>query len=249
MNIMERLLIFGLIAMLMLSPAYAEDYYADVQVRVMATGEVMISGATNHPSLAPGLTQNFTGKSGQNWLLNLTLAENFSEYIYDISFPPNTEINYMNVPKNVRVETEGEIIHIIATGTNQTFFAVVQYSFDGPAMGQPPLDPILMLGIAIIIGFLISQVYFHYKRRRSSKGSTVVPKPKRSYHPEAMTERQNQILDILKREGGHATQAKIQNETKIPKASLSRNIDSLVRKKVIKKERKGMTMVIYFNDE
>jgi len=246
---MVKCLLLGILVLLLLGPVYAEDYYADVEIRVMATGEVMISGATNHPSLASGPTQNFTSKKGENWLLNITLPENFSEYVYDVSFPPNAQISYMNVPKNVRVETTDGIIHIIATGTNQAFFAVVQYSFDGPAMGPPPLDPILMLGIAIIIGFVLSQLYIRFRKSRASESSRAAAKPKMQYKPEAMTERQNQILEIIKREGGHTTQAKIQVETKIPKASLSRNIESLVRKKVIKKERKGMTMVIYFNDE
>jgi uncharacterized membrane protein len=266
-NIMEKFLILGLLAVLLLSPLYAQipEYYADVQLKVMPAGEVEISGTTNHPSLAPGTTQKFTSKNGENWLLNITLPDNFSEYVYDVSFPPNAQINFMNVPKNVRMETQGDAIHIIATGTNQTFFAVVQYSFDGSAPPPLPQDILIALGIIIAIVIFAAAVIYLYRRQKKGKKATYpsahkeiehafkkIPAPKETkqrYNPVLFTDRQNQILEMIEREGGHTTQAKIQAETKIPKASLSRNIESLVRKNVIKKERKGMTMVIYFSEE
>jgi uncharacterized membrane protein len=108
-----------------------------------------------------------------------------------------------------------------------------------------------MIGIILLLAILVVVLYFKIRRRPLHEKQFVeapAPKAKVSYNPETLTERQNQILEILKKAGGHTTQAKLQAETKIPKASLSRNIESLVRKKIVKKERKGMTMVIYFND-
>jgi uncharacterized membrane protein len=149
------------------------------------------------------------------------------------------------------METNDNIIHIIATGTNQTFFAVVQYSFDGTNPGPSPFEPLVMIGIILLLAILVVILYVKIRRRPLHEKQSVesaAPKGKASYNPETLTERQNQILEIIKKAGGHTTQAKLQIETKIPKASLSRNIESLVRKKIVKKERKGMTMVIYFND-
>jgi len=244
-TIMGRFLILFLLALLLISPAYAatQEYYADVQIRVFPTGDVEVSGTTNYPALSPGVTQNFTSKSGNLWTLNMTFPDTFSEYVYDLSFPANAQISYMNVPKNVRMETQGEVMHIIATGTNQAFFAVVQYSLGTPPSPPLPLDPIIILGISALATVIAITVYLRWRKRIQDK------KFKLTYNSNAVTDRQKQIIDIIKREGGHSTQSKIQKETGIPKASLSRNIDSLVKKNIIKKERKGMTMVLYFSEE
>jgi uncharacterized membrane protein len=264
---------FWVIALLaaLASPANAQSYYADVKIVVDMAGETQISGISNHPELAPRITQQYTSKQGEFWVLNITLPENFSEYIYEIEFPKNTAINYLSVPKSFRMESNGNI-RIIATGMEQPFFILAQYSF-GPKPYSPySFSPEMLLIFLGSLGLIVIALYpymkdMHRNGTHSESGGSEEwvcpketqpeakikeniqkepPKPLKAYNPALFTERQNKILEIIAREGGHATQAKIQKETNIPKASLSRNIDALVRRKVILRERKGMTMVLYF---
>ncbi|MBN2094988.1 MAG: winged helix-turn-helix transcriptional regulator [Candidatus Aenigmarchaeota archaeon] len=225
-------------------PAMAEDYYADVQIKVWHAGEVEISGTTNHPTLAPGVYQNFTSKSGSMWVLNITLPETFSEYVYDVELPQKSQVNYLSVPKNIRMETRDGALHLIGSGMDQKFFVVVQYSYDGTPPPQPP-SPVVPLAIFALV---IAGIVVHY-RFKIKKIKLVPPKIRKGYNPLALTERQKEILDFIEKAGNATTQAKLQAGTNIPKASLSRNIDALVKKGILKRERKGMTMVVYFSEE
>jgi len=227
---------------LVLPISLAQEYYADVQIRVWPAGEVEISGTTNYPALKSGMTQNFTSKSADKWILNMTFPDNFSEYVYDVSFPPGTEINYLNVPKNVRMETEGEVLHVIGSGINQKFFLTIQYSFGD----QPPIppSPLPLVAAGFIIAIIAVFAYRRFRKISVGKNNSGV-----KYNPHALTDRQRMIVDAISKNKAPITQAKLQTETKIPKASLSRNLDSLIKKGIVKKERKGMTMVVYFNEE
>lgn len=231
------ILIFCLVAPISL----AQEYYADVQIRVYPTGEVEISGTTNHPALAPGTTQNFTSKSRNKWILNITLPETFSEYVYDVSLPPGAEINYLNAPKTVRMETQDNTLHVIASGENQQFFVVVQYTLGTPP--QPP-SPLPLVAAGFILAIIAVFAYRRFRKLSIGKSNSRV-----KYNPHALTDRQRMIVEALKKNKAPMTQAKLQAETKIPKASLSRNLDSLIKKGIVKKERRGMTMVVYFNEE
>jgi uncharacterized membrane protein len=61
------------------------------------------------------------------------------------------------------------------------------------------------------------------------------------------TSRQLQIINYLQKHGP-ANQIKIEKELNIPKASLSRNIETLVKKGIIFKESKGMSNIIGLKD-
>ncbi len=57
-----------------------------------------------------------------------------------------------------------------------------------------------------------------------------------------LPERQKMIITLIRESpSGFVTQAKLEKETGFPKSSLSRNVDSLVRKGFIQKEQTGMT--------
>lgn len=60
---------------------------------------------------------------------------------------------------------------------------------------------------------------------------------------ELFTERQLAILDYLASHGV-VTQAELEKKLKLPKSSLSRNVDTLARKGVIFKEQRGMSNVV-----
>jgi uncharacterized membrane protein len=57
------------------------------------------------------------------------------------------------------------------------------------------------------------------------------------------------IVETIQKNKGSITQAKLEKSLEIPKSSLSRNIESLVRKNILVKESKGMTNLIMIKPE
>ncbi|RLJ00345.1 MAG: hypothetical protein DRP06_02135 [Candidatus Aenigmatarchaeota archaeon] len=256
--IMGRLHFLGfifLIVLLFLSPIFAEEYYADVKIEVNTSDWVEISGITNHPKLVVERTQDYISIQGDYYILNITLDDNFSEYSYDISFPINTIIIPIEISGDFRMETQERQLHLIGEGKNEPLTIIVQYNFgDEPEQlvrgknssmnnsSRGRLGELLVVQIILIlllIGVLILGGFYFFKYRKKPEES--------KYNPETLTDRQKLIVDYLEKKKKPVTQAELQIEIGLPKASLSRNIDSLVKKEIIKKERKGMTNVIFIN--
>ena len=225
---------FTIICILMLGfPTVSAEYYANVNIDVSDNGEVEITGLTNHPGLQSIKTQEYTSKKKSNWVLDIDLEGVFSDYIFEIKFPENAAINYLKIPDLLSMEEESGRLVVIGTGTNQKFHIIAQYniSMTKQYKGRLVIVLLTLLSLAIILFYLYSYI----------------KKPKPNF--KSLTSRQKKIMDLVIKNKGSITQSKLNNLIKIPKASLSRNIDSLVRKKMLVKESKGMTNIIYIKKE
>ncbi|PIN72502.1 hypothetical protein COV21_01990, partial [Candidatus Woesearchaeota archaeon CG10_big_fil_rev_8_21_14_0_10_45_5] len=99
--------------------ANAAGYYADVTLDISSSGEVKVSGTTNHLMLMPGLYDNYTSKKGSRWLFNLTINDSFSDYIYSARLPPSSSVNYIKSSAPVRIEEDAGRITIIGAGNSE----------------------------------------------------------------------------------------------------------------------------------
>ncbi len=70
--------------LIFLNIAMAQEYYGDVTISIDAGGNAVFTGLSNHPKLEDRSTQELTSKKGQYWLFNLTLAENFSDFVFRV---------------------------------------------------------------------------------------------------------------------------------------------------------------------
>ena len=130
--------------------------------------------------------------------------------------------------KNVlSIQEESKRIVITITGKDEPFVFLAQYSFVKNTNNNNIyfLIPIFTLSTAGVL-FII------YRTKRKKKGKLNL---------KTLPERQRRIIEILQKNKGTLTQAELEKKLKIPKASLSRNVDSLVRKNLIAKEQFGMT--------
>ena len=73
----------------------AEQYYADVTINVDNSGFVTVDGITNHPDLLINNTELYTSKKQSYWLLNITKEDIFSDFIYSLTLPSGSSINYV----------------------------------------------------------------------------------------------------------------------------------------------------------
>jgi len=222
-----------LIVLLIINISVAEDYYADVIINVDSSGLVGIEGETNHPELEIEPSQEFTSKDGKYWLLNISIDDYFSNFIYEITLPKNAVINYMRLPEFARIENSNKGLSIIGTGENKRFNIVIQYSLNSIAKQNYVLIIFVFISALVMLG----GVYYLYVRTK--KLSKCVPDTK------FLTERQKLIFDIVKKNKKPITQAQIEKITKLPKSSLSRNIESLVRKGLLQKEQRGMSNLVF----
>ncbi len=224
-------LIIGII--FLISITNAQEYYADTLFEIKNNGEVNITGITNNEKLQPILTQELTSKIGPIWNFKINIDENFSEYIYEIIFPQGAEIQKIKTNSNYRITTNHEQIKIIGTGNNTTLNLEVSYIIKN----QP--ENYFLIGVLIIL-IIIGISFFVYKNKKQKNElkSTI------NYDKDSLTERQLKIIELLEKNDGKITQAEIQKILNYPKAALSRNLETLEKKEIITKQRKGITMLI-----
>jgi uncharacterized membrane protein len=232
------------IALLILLPiTNSQEYYADIALNVQNTGEVSISGNTSHPSLMQKTTEEFTSKKGAEWELTISLPDTFSEYIYQINFPKGTQLLDINTNSEYRLSTNENKITLTGIGQEKKLAIQVKYKIIPDTIA--PIGIETYIAALFLTAIIISGAYYFFMKRKGPHRT----EKKTKYNKDALTERQLQIINYLEKNNGKSTQAEIGKITNLPKASLSRNIDSLERKGIVQKERKGMTQLVSIKED
>lgn len=225
-----------LLIILLLSSVQAIDYYADINAEIDSSGFVTIEGNTNHPTLLVKDSSLFTSKNQDHWTLNITKQDNFSEFIYSIKLPESSSINYLYSTGTIGIENQGTDLIVKGYGENKPLSIIIQYKTN------KEIESTTMVSIILIILFILSlaiSIFFYFKKPK------IIKKEKKKKHNlSSLTERQKKIMKLLIEKNKPTTQAEIQKELKLPKASTSRNINSLELKGLIEKQRAGTTNII-----
>lgn len=225
-----------LIVLLLIPCTLAQKYYANIQIDISSDGKVDIFGSTNHPSITSiSDSDKFTTKNKKYWIINLSVEESFSQYIAEVRFPPKTSLNFLKASNVLSIEEDNGIIIVTITGKEEPLYFLAQYSFNDNKDNDNWLLYAIII-ISVIFGLYVIY-YFSIKKK----------KPK--LRLESLTDRQKIIIETILKNKGSITQAELGKTIKIPKASLSRNIESLVRKNILVKESKGMTNQIMLKQE
>jgi preprotein translocase subunit SecG len=225
----------------------ATEFYADLEIVVDNAGYVSIDGETNYPNLMVKDSEEFTYKEQSLWTLNISMKENFSDFVFSITLPDNTEINSVLSSATTRIGEESGNLIITGYGTNQPLSIVVLYQTDKLTEESRffGLDFLSLFLISIIIiltvTFFVVLLFYNNitkqpilnKNENSSQKSL-----------KGLNERQQQIMNLLLNVNSALTQTEIQRELDMPKASVSRNIRRLELKGLIEKEQIGMSNLI-----
>ena len=201
------------------------SYYADVSINVSEDGLVEIEGTSNHPLIHEGIYDSLTSKNEGYWLLDISSEEIFQEYNYEINLPRNATINYLGTYQVNSFEYD-DGLKVTGTVKDKPFKISVQYQTK--LINEEYLYMIISI-LCIII--LLGAMYFYYYKA----------KQKSLYPKNSFSEREFMIITRLIENHGCLTQAKLEKMTKLPKASLHRNIASLEKKGVILKHKAGMS--------
>lgn len=226
-----------LILLLLAASAAAETYYADVRVDVDAGGMAVITGTTNHPQLSPRKTDAYTSKRGGYWLLNITLPEGdvFSDYVFEVNLPEGASINYVRSSGQFRITTNDGKISVKGLGKKEGMSVIIQYQLKAKENADyTPYYAAAVLAVAGVAGL----GYIIHRRRGEPDDEPL------SYDPDMLTERQREIMRVLAEADKPINQAVICEKLKLPKSSVSRNVDSLARMGLVVKARTGMSTML-----
>jgi uncharacterized membrane protein len=268
-----KLKLFLLALLFILSAAasltQAVEYYADLTIVVNRDGTVKVEGITNDPELSPDTYQEWTSKKGAYWLLNISSDKSFSDYILAVLLPEGAEFNYLKASGRSRVSYANGI-KIVSSGTDNLSL-VVQYQ-----VGQPEKSlRIFYIGFALFVFFIVlflsrklwlnslagleepskKEVKKKSKQAGDAENNSTeneklaIANDKLYILKRTLSETQSGIIDLIIEKGGSITQKQLQNELAVPKATLSRNVDALVKRNIVHKQSRGMTNVIRLNDE
>ena len=239
-----KAVLWVLTVIMLLNFVSAENYYADITFDVSDNGNVIIGGTTNSPLFKARATEEFTSKNGKYWLLNITDNHIYSDYVFTINLPDGAIINYAK-GDSVRIGIDKNHPFIKGTGKNEKFTILTQYSIE-----QQQQDNTLLYSIggfavlALIAGGLFLMTRKKPKVQRPPTHETLGTETSDAwYDKETLMDRQKDIVEYMEKKG-RVTQKELEDELKIPKSSLSRNIDSLVKRGIIIKEEMGMTNVL-----
>lgn len=232
-----RNILWAFLLILAIAPAVAQDYYADVTLSVQENGAVAIAGVSNHPQLQPGTTHALTSKNREHWLLNLTISDVLSDFVIAVHLPDGATLNYVAAKSTVSISSEGNHVVVKRVGSNSTVALSAQYRLaDRRASGALPY----VVGVVAFLVLAVSTLYVLLAKR-------LVRRPKRSTpitFTDGLPDRQKEILALLGKSGGKLTQKQIEDALRLPKSSVSRNIDALARKGLVTKQIQGLTNTI-----
>ena len=231
---------------------FGDDHYADIQIYVDEIGKTTISGITQYEGLIVTNSDLYTSKAGSVWTFELNTNEVFSDFIFELNLPKGAQTNYIKTTPTFRI-THGDNnnIKIIGTGENRELNILVQYTFEDESLDFSFFGyffSYLILGLVIL--FII--LFVVYKKIKKSKIVTEMVEEVKyieelvvgvDYSKLNLNDRQLQIIEILKKYG-EISQKDLMQELNIPKASVSRNLQSMLSKNIILIKKNGITNIV-----
>ena len=229
-----------LFSIIFLSSVHAENYYADISIDVDSSGFVTIEGITNHPDLLLENSEIYTSKKQSYWLINITKEEVFSDFVYTLTLPEDSSINYIKSSGSISIEESEGYLLITGFGASEPISVLVQYQLKKPLEKQIfDFDLILIILIISIISIIIILAIFIFKEKTKIKNPD-----SNIYDFKGLNNRQKEIMNLLIDKKVPLTQTEIQKELNIPKAAVSRNVRGLELKGLVDKEQIGMSNLI-----
>ncbi|MBN2421457.1 MarR family transcriptional regulator [Candidatus Woesearchaeota archaeon] len=219
-----RIGIFALLLVLLSVSSYAQ-LYADVVFDISDNGDVKITGNTNYDAFS-GITNELTFKEGKNWTFILSTPV-FDEYVYSVKLPKNAKFSFVESDSQTKIEEENGRLIVTAAGIEKEILMIIEYTIETDEKTKTALYYLIGLVILAFAAFAVKKY----------------SKPSRKLDRNRFTDRQWEIVSYLQKHG-IVTQAELEKELKLPKSSLSRNIETLVQKGVVFRETKGMSNAV-----
>ncbi len=213
---------------------FSSAYFGDLTININQKGEVTTTGETDCKELSNlNNALKFTSVKNNKILVNITSQCFFESINYEIRLPKNTLLNYFKSSTRFVITSEKESLIIKSSDSSKKLEILIQFS----TIDTNQQNLFLIIFITTTILLTISSLWLFIKQKDSIK--TI---------KEELSERQKQIIEILFKEKS-ISQAELTKRLQLPKSSISRNINSLLRRGIILKEKKTKTNLIRINPE
>jgi len=228
----------------LLPSLHAQDYYADLTITIDTSGYVDVQGLTDYPNLTVQNTEQYTSKQQSLWTFNLAKQEMFSNFVYTLTLPKESSLNYIKSSGTIRIEENLGALIVRGYGQNESLSILIQYQINkqDESFFVGNIVYIILIPSIIIVSLLL--IYFLYKEKKTKPTGVIATAAPPQPEWKGLNHRQKEIMKILQEKNVPLTQTDIQRELQIPKASVSRNIHGLERKGLIEKEQIGMSNLI-----
>lgn len=234
---MNKEILLFVFSLVLLTAVFAEEYYADLTIDIDESGITTFDGINNHPNATLGESTLYTNKNKNIWLFNYTLPDTYSNFIVSVTLPKYSTLHYVKLSGSFRLEHEGDKITIITYGQDKPLQILLQYEITEYSQSEW----ILWTSGFVALFFLGILLYWVSRVAKPSDSVSTQPANNHDMIIENLPERQQAILDLLKQANKPVTQKYIEQQLKLPKSSISRNIKSLELKGLIEKEELGMS--------
>ncbi len=224
-------IIFGIFAFLMFS-GIASASYVQGEVDVLSNGDVRFNLKSDKDLSIYGLEKlaenvyvgesgKFTSKSGEIWSLNLDFGE-FDDIFVDVNFPSNLERIVSLEGNEAVINFEDESVNIIDSG---------DFNFKASYILGEDQSYVWFYLVLFVIILVLSYFIWKFSKKRNLK--EVFP---------YIGDKEQEILEILM--NGELRQKELRNKLGIPKASFTRYMINLEKKKLIERVGEGKNKIV-----
>ncbi|MGV8085436.1 MAG: helix-turn-helix transcriptional regulator [Candidatus Bilamarchaeum sp.] len=189
-------------------------------------------------------SDSFTSKNGSSWLYYMELGSSLdiSSLSATLLLPDNSTV----YSSNGAISQKGNSLYVLWDATNVS--SNKRVSMKSSYLASPNLGLNLDLSLLAILLILVVIVFVYLQL---SKKSVVVAQPtvrdntiEQNSVFKTLDEIDRQIVLYIHSKGGQTTQADLNLNTHIPKATLSRRVASLESRGIIQKSQKGIRNII-----
>lgn len=239
--------LFGTILIIVLCSSLASASSIRADFKIDDTGHVGVSGeADKDPELEgivfeqgkiSGTTAGLTDKIKDIWKFKLAL--DYDEAEIKINLPQDS--NIFNIESGNQISISSDLDEIILE-INDTKPINIEFFYSiGLSEGGMRISDIIIYIFIVVVVVNGAVIYYLYKQLKKKPKKIIWRKVEKTDKIkilyDTLNEKEKQIVEAVKQ--GADYQAKIMRETGIPKASLSRYINNLIKKGFIIKEGEG----------
>jgi DNA-binding HxlR family transcriptional regulator len=207
----------------------------------------------NDSSQMYAVTDSLTSKLGSDWTFNFSIIGYYLGFISFIYLPSETVITGFEIPPDFAytIGVENSSVVFALEGFQSMSPQVLLFYQQTIPKGTTDVHQEFPWWFIILLGSILTVLFLILKGKRAEishppNGIKVTLEMQKVM--ETLSERENSIVRVLFDHGGSATQARIRRETAIAKSSLSGILNTLKRKKIIKKREYGRTNLVELSD-
>jgi len=235
---MKRALIILYFGFLLFSVSFA-SLDLDVKIEVDMTGRSRINAVSSRPfsiagiesenNIIHGSSEMFSSKNGRIWEFSFPLNASVRQFVLVLSLPQNSTI--INITANTHYSVSySNGMKIVFLGNNIRPNISVHYTVGSVSYTFYFVSAVL--GIFILAPFVLE---YSKSRTQSDIAINIV---------ETLNEKERIVFNNILENNCETNQNLIRHATGIPKATLSRIVYNLERKKIVERRRNGSTLKV-----